>query len=111
MAFPSTSDPLLLPTPGDILVDEGGSATSWLASAYDPATIRDEWDWLFEDESDRLEEIWFTCRPTTPEELADEDFVYDEFGDVEMNGVDTSTVYSRVPPNTPGAHRYWTVDL
>ena len=92
------------------LLDEGGETTTWLASSYSEQDIRDEWDYLFENPKVKLREIWIRQRPTSPEELADEDQLYDLFGDWEMNGIDTSAVPEFVPQGTPGAHRYWTVD-
>lgn len=97
------------PKPHDYLYDEGARVTSWLAASYTPEQIREEWDYEFENGA-QLHEIWMTIRWTTPEELADEDVVFDLFGDVEMNNVDTSVVYLRARAETPGAHRYWTVE-
>lgn len=95
--------------PGDYLVDDAGRTTSWLASAYSREDIRDEWDYLFENGA-KLREVWFSVRLALAEELADEDWVYEQFGDVEMNGVDTTQVYDHAKANVPGAHRYWTTE-
>ena len=100
------------PKPADLLYDEGGNACWWLASAWTKEEICDpdgEWDYL-ELTPDKLHEQWHVCRWTTPEELANEDWVYDQFGDVEMNPVDTSVVYWHCKPDTPGAVLYWTTE-
>lgn len=107
---PLDSQPIAAPKPAQYLYDENGQTTCWLASAYSPRDIRDEWDYLFENGA-KLHEIWFSVRWTTPEELSDEDWLYYQFGDVEMNNVNTSTVYTHVKADTPGAHRYWTTEL
>lgn len=95
--------------PGPTLCDEIGRTNHWLATAYAPEEIRDEWDYLFEN-GEPLHEVWMLVRLATSEELANEDWVYEQFGDVEMNGVDTSQVYDRVKADTPGAIRYWSTE-
>jgi hypothetical protein len=97
------------PKPGPYLCDEQGQTSHWLASAYSQGEVRHEWDYLFEN-GERLHEVWMLVRLSTPEELADEDWVYEQFGDVEMNGVDTAQVYDLVAPGTPGAVRYWSTE-
>lgn len=96
--------------PGPYLCDENGQTTSWLSAAYSPEEIRDEWDYLFENGAE-LHEIWFSVRWATAEELADEEWLYYQFGDVEMNSVDTTTVYAHAKADSLGAHRYWTTEL
>lgn len=97
-----------MPKPHNYLYGEAGGVTSWLASCYSPAEIRDEWDYLFENGA-KLSEVWLTLRWTTPEELANGDWMFDQFGDVEMDGTDTSVVYTPVKAGTTGAHCFWTV--
>lgn len=93
----------------DQLIDDGGSTNCWLASAWSVEDIKYEWDYLFEN-GQELRECWYRFRPTTPEELANEDFLYETFGDHEMNGVVTDTVCIPCKADVPGAHRYWTTD-
>lgn len=96
--------------PFETLVDDGGCTTAWLADAWTEEEIHDEYSWLFEEPPVRLREVWIRGRWTTPEELGDDDRLYDLFGDWETNGIDTSAVPEYVKPDTPGAHRYWTID-
>lgn len=99
------------PAPFNTVVSEGGCTTAWLTSAWTRQEIAEEYEWLNIDPA-RLGEIWFACRWTTPEELADPDRLYDLFGcDPERAGIDTSVVIWRVPAGSPGAHRYWTTDI
>lgn len=95
--------------PAPTLIGEDGMENCWLAAAYSEADIRSEWDYLFEDGA-KLYVTWFRPRPTTSEELANEDVLYDLFGDWEMTGVLTDVVYDRAKPNASGAHRYFTTE-
>ncbi len=96
--------------PGPYLQEEGGSIVAWSADCYGPEDILLEWDYMFESGEVRLYDEWYALRPTTPEELADEDLLYDLFGDWEMEGTDTSTVYNVSPPERAGAFKFWTVN-
>jgi hypothetical protein len=100
--------PVLASTPHDVLHEEGGSVCAWLASSFSPENILEEWDYLFENDGSKLYDEWYCFRPTTPEELADEDVLYDLFGDWENDGMDTSTVYDHCRPDREGAVKYWT---
>jgi hypothetical protein len=97
------------PKAGPYLCDESGQTNHWRADAYSPDDIHDEWDYLFES-AEQLHEVWLRVRLSTPGELADEDWVYEQFGDVEINGADTAQVYDRVKASTPGAHLYWSTE-
>jgi len=84
--------------PGEYLFDEGGETAYWLASAYSPDDIRDEWDYLFDETDLELIEVWFTVRLATPDEL---------FGG-NHEDQQTDKVYEGFErPGIPGAHRYW----
>lgn len=84
-----------------------GQTVSWLASAWTKEDIIEEWDWL-ELTLDSFDEAWFACRWTTDKERADENTLYDLFGDFE--DIDTSVYYWQAESNTPSAHLYWTID-
>jgi len=95
--------------PGEYLFDEGGETAYWLASAYSPDDIRDEWDYLFDETDLELIEVWFTVRLTTPEELADPEQLYELFGE-NHEDQQTDKVYEGFErPGIPGAHRYWSI--
>ena len=101
------------PVPGSTLVDEGGATNCWLDADWSFDDIRYEWDWMFDEGrpvEDQLNEIWFSLRWASAEQRADEDLMFDLFGDHELNGVDTSVIYTQVKPGTAGAHKYWTSD-
>jgi hypothetical protein len=90
--------------------EEGGRTEWWLASSWSVEDICDpegEWEYL-ELTPEKLREEWFAFRWTTDEERANEDWLYDQFGDWEYNGFDTSMLHWRVKPDTPGAFKYWT---
>lgn len=98
------------PTPADILYDESGSACWWLASAWSKEDIIAEYDYDEDWPPDRLTEQWHACRWTTPEERANEDWCYDQFGDWDDTDVSINVVYWHCKPDTPGAHLYWTTE-
>lgn len=98
------------PTPADQLCDEGGTPRWWLASAWSKDDIKAEYDYDEDWTDDTLKESWHVCRWTTPEERADEDWCYEQFGDIEETGVSTDVVYYSCKPETPGAHKYWTTE-
>lgn len=101
------------PSPGDTLIDEGGSTNCWLVSSWSLNDIRFEWDYMFcpyTPLADQLTEIWFRPRWTTSDELADEDFLYETFGDHDGHRCSIEVVYEQAKPRSPGAHRYWTSD-
>jgi hypothetical protein len=84
-----------------------GQASSWLSSAWTREAIIEEWDWM-ELDPEGFQETWYACRWTTDEERADDDKLYDLFG--EFEDIDTSVYYWQVASDAPGAHLYWTVD-
>lgn len=98
------------PTPADTLSDEGGATCWWLASAWSKQDIIREYDYDGDMTPEKLTEQWHVCRWTTPEERANEDWCYEQFGDVEMNGCLTDVVYYHCKPDTPGAVLYWTTE-
>jgi len=102
-----TSDP---PVPGDVLYDESGYPCWWLASAWSKEDIIEEYDYHGNMTPESLRESWHVCRWTTPEERANEDWLYDHFGDYEDTGVSIDVVYSSCKPDTPGAVLYWTTE-
>lgn len=95
--------------PADTLQDEGGDTNCWLATSYSKADVMAEWDWKFEN-GEVLDEIWFLVIPTTPEQRADEDWLYDQFGTSDPSECDFTYLYRRAKPETAGAHRYWTTE-
>lgn len=99
------------PTPADQLCDEQGMPCWWLASAWSKEDIIREFDYNGDMTPDSLGEQWHGCRWTTPEEQADEDWIYDQFGDVEDTGVSTDVVYWHAKPGTPGTYKYWTTEV
>jgi hypothetical protein len=84
-----------------------GQTISWLASAWTREDIIEEYDWM-ELDFDSFNETWYACRWTTNEELADDDKLYDLFGDFDT--IDTSVYYWQVNSDSLGAYLYWTVD-
>ncbi|HEY1690082.1 MAG TPA: hypothetical protein VGF95_14600 [Solirubrobacteraceae bacterium] len=84
------------PQPADYLCDECGCREAWLVDgAMLSDIIEDVWDHL-DDSTFEIVRAYYRLRWTTPEELADEDKLYDLFGDHEMSGIDTSVVYEEV---------------
>ncbi len=99
------------PTPSERQLDEGGSTIAYLADDVPIGeVIEDVWDGL-PNRAVRVVCEWYKLRWTTPEELADPDFLYDQFGDHEQNGVDTSVIYTRVEDDEPDTHLYVRLEL
>jgi hypothetical protein len=109
---PSQSQQSERPKPGSTLANEGGETAYWLAADYSVEDITDEWDHLFDEipVERRLGQCWLRPRWTTAEERADEDRLYDLFGDFEDSGCDTSVAYEMAKPNAEGGHLYWTTE-
>ncbi len=77
----------------------------YLAEDYTPEDAADERGYLLSEVT--VEEAWFTIRPTTAEELADDDALYDLFGDWQEWQEDPPLqVYDCACAGAEGAHKY-----
>lgn len=94
------------PTPGEILYDDGGMPDAYLVEGTLAALMESLDDADLQTMRFRIIPEWYRVRWTTPKELADEEWLYQQFGDHETNGIDTTLLYERLADETPDAHLY-----